>query len=95
MRDPVRIKRILSLIEQIWTIQPDSRFMQLISNISWNYSSDNNDAYKEYHYSKWEVKGQIVFNKDVATVDLFSLEDDKLEAYLVEYLKKVKRELKS
>lgn len=90
MRDPARIERILNLIMQIWKLQPDSRFMQMINNISWNYSSDNNDAYKEYSYSKWEIKDQIVFNKDIVNVDPYHLEDDKLEAYLEEYLKKIK-----
>lgn len=90
MRDPSRIERILKLVMQIWQLQPDSRFMQLISNISWNYRSDNNDAYKTYNYSKWVIDEKIIFSKDVAHVDLFNLEDDKLEIYLEEYLKKIK-----
>jgi nuclear transport factor 2 (NTF2) superfamily protein len=94
MRDPARIERILNLIKQIWTMQPDSRFMQLISNISWNYSSDNNDAFKTYNYSKWVINEKIIFSKDVAHVDLFNLEDDKLEAYLEEYLGKIREEVK-
>ena len=90
MREPERIDRILSLIKQIWQLQPDSRFMQMISNISWNYSADNNDAYKQYSYSKWETPKATIFNKDVSYVDLFHLEDDKLEKYLEEYLEKVR-----
>jgi hypothetical protein len=90
MREPERIERILNLIKQIWIKQPDSRFMQMMSNISWNYSAANNDAYKEYSYSKWETqKGDVIFNKDVANVDLFHLEDDKLEEYLQEFLKEI------
>jgi hypothetical protein len=90
MREPERIERILELINQIWKLQPDSRFMQMISNISWNYSADNNDAGKEYSYSKWETpKGDVIFNKDVVDVDLFHLEDDKLEKYLEGYLEKL------
>jgi hypothetical protein len=89
MRDPERIERILDLIKQIWIKQPDSRFMQLMSNITWNYSAENNDAYKEYSYSKWETPKGILFNKDVVNVDLFHLEDDKLELFLQNYLEKL------
>jgi hypothetical protein len=90
MREPERIERVLELIKQIWTKQPDSRFMQMISNISWNYSAENNDAGKEYSYSKWETpRGDVIFNKDVANVDLFYLEDDKLELFLQDYLNKL------
>jgi hypothetical protein len=90
MREPERIERILDLIKQIWIRQPDSRLMQMISNISWNYSAANNDYGKEYSYSKWETpKGDVIFNKDVADVDLFYLEDDKLEKFLQDYLKEL------
>jgi hypothetical protein len=90
MREPERIERILDLIKQIWIIQPDSRFMQMMSNISWNYSAENNNAGKEYSYSKWETpKGDVIFNYDVASVDLFHLEDDKLEEFLQKFLKEI------
>lgn len=89
MREPERIIRIIDLIKQIWTIQPDSRFMQLMSNISWNYSASNNDYGKEYSYSKWETPKQTIFNLDVVDVDLFHLEDDKLEKFLEDYLKEI------
>jgi hypothetical protein len=89
MRNLERIERILDLIKQIWIIQPDSRYMQMISNISWNYSAANNDAYKEYSYSKWDTPKATIFNKDVVTVDLFHLEDDKLELFLENYLKEI------
>jgi hypothetical protein len=90
MREPERIERILNLIKQIWELQPDSRFMQMISNISWNYSAANNDVYKEYTYSKWETpKGDVIFNKDKVSVDLFNLEDEKLEMFLQNYLDEI------
>jgi hypothetical protein len=95
MRELERIERILDLLKQIWIKQPDSRLMQMMSNISWNYSAANNDAGKEYAYSKWETpKGDVIFNKDVAIVDLFYLEDDKLEKFLQEYLKEIERSIK-
>jgi hypothetical protein len=90
MREPERIERILELIKQIWIKQPDSRFLQMISNIEWRYSAANNDAGKEYSYSKWETpRGDVIFNKDVTSVDLFHLEDDKLELFLQDYLNKL------
>jgi hypothetical protein len=95
MRNPERIERILDLLKQIWIKQPDSRFMQMMSNISWNYSAANNDYGKEYSYSKWETpKGNVIFNKDVVDVDLFYLEDDKLEQFLKDYLKQIDEDIK-
>jgi hypothetical protein len=87
MREVERIERILDLLKQIWIKQPDSRFMQMMDNISWNYSAANNDYGRETAYSKWETpKGDVIFNKDFAIVDLFHLEDDKLEVFLQGYL---------
>jgi hypothetical protein len=86
MREPERIDRILDLMKQIWMLQPDSRFMQMMSNISWNYSAANNDAYKEYSYSRWDTDKGVIFNKDVTSVDLFHLEDNKFEMFLQGYL---------
>ena len=39
MRDPARIKRILNLIEQIWTIGPDWRLGQLLCNASMHFEN--------------------------------------------------------
>lgn len=87
MRNPERIDRVLYLIKQLWAKYPDLRFNQMISNLQWNYSSKNNDAYKEYSYSKWEQNDVVAFKKDVVSVDCFHLEDDKFETFLEEYLK--------
>lgn len=86
MRETHRIKRILDLLYKIWTKQPDTRFMQLVSNLSWEYSRVNNDAYKEYSYTKWEDEKGIIFKKDSVTVDCFYLEDDEFENFLKDYL---------
>jgi hypothetical protein len=88
MRDPNRIDRILSLIKQIWSKQPDTRFNQLIHNLSWEYSRINNYDHKEWAYSKWESGDIINFKKDVCFVDLFHLEDDKFEEFLISKLSK-------
>jgi 2-oxoglutarate dehydrogenase complex dehydrogenase (E1) component-like enzyme len=87
MRDLNRIDRILSLIKQLWVKQTDTRFNQLIHNLSWEYSRINNDAYLEWAYDKFEdEKGGIHFFKDAAIVDLFHLEDDKFEEFLIDKL---------
>ncbi|MGK4040859.1 hypothetical protein AB0Y20_01060 [Heyndrickxia oleronia] len=86
MREPERIERIIKLITEIWNEQPDTRLMQLMSNLSWEYSKRNNDAYKEYSYSKWEDDTTTIFMKDIVNVDCFHLEDDKLEEFLKLYL---------
>lgn len=94
MREIARIERIMNLIKQIWERQPDSRYMQMIYNLQWNYSAANNDVGKEYSYSKWETpKGNVIFNKDVANIDLFSLKDDKLELFLQDYLNKLSNDM--
>jgi hypothetical protein len=96
MRNPERIERILNLLKQIWIKQPDSRFMQMMDNISWNYSANNNDYGRETGYSKWETpKGDVIFNQDFAIVDLFYLEDDKLEKFLQDYLKEIECTIKN
>lgn len=88
MREIERIDRILNTIREIWIKQPDTRFLQLISNMTSDYSSKNNDCLKEYSYSKWETeKGAIIFNKDFSIVDGFYVEDDRLEEFLKDYLK--------
>jgi hypothetical protein len=88
MREVERIGRILNTIRDIWIQQPDTRFLQLITNMTWDYSSKNNDCLKEFTYSKWETPdGTIVFKKDMANVDGFYVEDTELEEFLKDYLK--------
>jgi 2-oxoglutarate dehydrogenase complex dehydrogenase (E1) component-like enzyme len=90
MRDPNRIDRILKLIKQLWDKQPDTRFNQLIHNLSWEYSRINNDKYKVWSYSKLENEKGIQFTKDEVSVDLFHLEDDKFEEFLIDKLEENK-----
>jgi hypothetical protein len=90
MREHERIERVLNLIKQIWDCQTDSRFMQLMSNLSWGINAAHDDKYRNYAYSKWETpKGDVIFNKDAVSVDLFHLEDDKLEKFLQNYLDEI------
>lgn len=86
MREFARIERIVSLVTKIWRKYPDLRFNQLIDVLSWNYANKNGGKYIEYAYSKFENEKGVQFLKDVANVDLFYLEDDKYEQFLIEYL---------
>ncbi len=52
MRDPKRIKRILKLIEKIWTKYPDLRLGQLLQNFAgftrkdnWNVEDDTTESF--------------------------------------------------
>jgi uncharacterized protein YihD (DUF1040 family) len=43
MRDPNRIKELLSLLKEIWGETPDLRFNQLIYNLQSEYSKNHNE----------------------------------------------------
>lgn len=84
MRDVNRIRRILKLIEEQWMKDPDMRFLQMISSLEGQYSRDNNDAgLIEYE----EIENGVPWKRSY--VDLFSLEDNKLEMYLRKQLSQV------
>ena len=89
MREIERINRIISLIKKIWHKHPDTRFNQLIHNLSWEYANRNNKKYIEYSYSKFENEKGTIFNKDVVNVDLFYVEDDEFEKFLIDYLNEI------
>jgi hypothetical protein len=91
MRDPKRIKRILDLIEYIWGMHPDTRYMQLIHHLQWMYSKHNNEVGKKTLYKKDKHKLGDFYMKE-PVVDLFNLEDDKLEKFLVDYIDEVNNE---
>ncbi|WP_286230466.1 hypothetical protein [Neobacillus mesonae] len=88
MRDPNRIKRILTLLQQIWEQQPDVRFNQLLSNLQGLYYQDNNS------YGRREVftKNFIDLEK-ISFLDFFYLEDDKWEEFLTSYWSSVEQEI--
>lgn len=86
MRDPKRIKRILTLLHQIWEHQPDVRFNQLVSNLQSLYSQDNNS------YGRREVytKNSIDLEK-TSYLDFFYFEDDKWEEFLASYWSRIEQ----
>ena len=87
MRNPERIDRILHLIKEIWIQQPDTRFLQLVDNLMWEFSKQNNSRLHETVYKKEELsQGHgIAFVKDVI-VNGFHVEDGEFEKFLKEYL---------
>lgn len=85
MRDPRRIKRVLSLLQQIWEFQPDVRFNQLISNLQSLYSQQNDN------YGRREVfNNEFIELERTTYLDFFFLEDDKWEKFLNSYLSNIK-----
>jgi uncharacterized protein YihD (DUF1040 family) len=89
MRNPERIDRILNLIKEIWIQQSDTRFLQLVSNLTWEFSKQNNNRLHETVYRKQEIADDIVFIKRIV-VDGFHVEDGEFEKFLKEYLDKQK-----
>ena len=74
MRNPNRIKKVLSLIEAIWTTNPDLRLMQLLGNVlprSDNYYMED-DIFFEYLKQGYDTKIKeklIVFGNEVPESD--------------------------
>ena len=89
MRNHERIDHILNLIREIWIQQPDTRFLQLIDNLTWGFSKRNNNKLHRTVYQKEEHEHVIVFSEDVI-VDGFHVEDDEFEKFLKDYLSELK-----
>ena len=78
MREKERINRIMSLIQRIWEEQPDLRFNQLISNLQYMYSSQN----EGYGQRMMIEKESSVDETESSYLDFFYLEDKEWEAFL-------------
>lgn len=78
MRDNSRIPKILSLLQTIWQQQPDVRFNQLISNLHYLYSAQNN----EYGKRKVKETNFLGMEEESSYLDFFYLEDTNWEAFL-------------
>jgi hypothetical protein len=83
MRDPARVRRITALIQELWEQRPDLRYFQLISWLEHEYSKQNN------LFDKGDLidKDEKNFEMPIDAVDLFHLEDDKLERFLKQMIK--------
>ncbi|WP_230459055.1 hypothetical protein [Terrilactibacillus tamarindi] len=88
MRDPNRIKRILTLLQKIWEHQADVRFNQLISNLQSLYSQENNSFGRREVYTK-----NFIDLEKTSYLDFFYLEDDKWEEFLTSYWSSIEQEL--
>lgn len=45
MRDPMRIRKVLKLIEQNWIKRPDQRFFQLVQNLQFELGNKSGDLH--------------------------------------------------
>jgi hypothetical protein len=88
MRDPNRIKRILTLLQKIWEHQADVRFNQLISNLQSLYSQENNSYGRREVYTK-----NFIDLEKTSYLDFFYLEDDKWEEFLTSYWSSIEQEI--
>ncbi|WP_139785690.1 hypothetical protein [Cytobacillus gottheilii] len=77
-RDSERIMRILHLIQEIWGLNPDMRFFQLLVVLKHEYSSENNGFGRREGF-EIDSKGHKM---PISYLDLFYLEDKEFEEYL-------------
>lgn len=60
MRDPKRIKRILTLIETLWNKAPDQRFFQLLFNYTQlGVRTGVGTVQDPFHYEDDEIERQL------------------------------------
>ena len=88
MRDEKRIKRILDLVHQIWSNQPDIRFNQLLYNLQHNYIKSTEETGWKVNRQTVQVYGNKVYIEEDTYIDMFHLEDDKFEKFLKECVDK-------
>jgi len=74
VRDPARIEELINLLKELWLVDPDLRFNQLIYILQNEYSYQNNGQgqIKEVEADGYERIGY----------DLFNLEDNNFIEYL-------------
>lgn len=81
-REPERIGRVMSLLQEIWESNPDMRFFQLIDSIQHEYSSRNGGFGKRVGFDLNSKK----YDSPLTYIDLFYLEDKELEVFLQNYI---------
>ena len=90
VRDPERVQRILKLIEEIWRNQNDLRLVQLIQSLLSQYDEERNAGLRKTGDEKEMWKdGLVTQYRETSYLDGYYLEDDKLEEFLLNYLKKM------
>lgn len=76
MRDPTRVRRISSLIQQLWERYPDLRYFQLVAWLESAFAREHPQWARTL--PSQESGGSVV--------DLFNLEDEVLECWLTDLL---------
>lgn len=89
MREIERIERMTELIKEIWKLQPDMRFTQLIHSITSVYNIEQDGKLQKEYYEK-EENNIITSYRKTSIIDGFYLEDDDFEKFLVTYLEEAK-----
>lgn len=74
MRNPKRIKDMMSLLTEIWEMHPDVRFNQLITHLQ--------NEYGDQESLKRMTKDKFI---DLIDADMFYVEDDKFLEFLQNY----------
>ena len=81
MRNPKRIKTIMNILTEIWELQPDIRFNQLIHNLQTEYAN----KYQAYIRKAYVDEVGLVMTP-VTYTDLFNVEDGDFLTFLQEKL---------
>lgn len=81
-RHPDRIEKISCLIRKIWESNPDMRFFQLLDLLKHEFSLAN-DGFGKRQVFELDSKGH---KHTTVFIDLFYLEDDDLEEFLLDYI---------
>jgi uncharacterized protein len=77
-----RIEKISCLIRKIWESNPDMRFFQLLDLLQHEFSLSN-DGFGKRQVFELDSKGH---KQPTVFIDLFYLEDDDLEEFLLDYI---------
>ena len=84
MREFERIDRMITLIKKIWENHQDLRFNQLIDYLQRKYKDG---AYVKRGY----VDTSPYETMEISYPNLFNVEDDKFEEFLIDYLCGIKK----
>lgn len=89
MREFERIERIMALLKEFWSRYPELRFNQLIDSLQWEYVNTVNNKYLETYHTINHLDGKIKgFTFDEVKIpELFYLEDDQFEKFLLSKVK--------
>ncbi|MGE7781587.1 hypothetical protein ACQKL0_16830 [Peribacillus sp. NPDC097264] len=90
MRKMERIFSINSLVKELWESQPDMRFLQLLDWIESEYSKQNGGFGQGNLFKRDSYQAEEPFSY----IDLFYLEDELLEQFLLQLVKDTETRLR-